>query len=879
MRRATQLTAIYAFTGFLICSIHAEEDTVTSAAPTLTRQVKASIRLLPSDAQSAKTLVPRFQSLMDNPAEIEIGCDVLSTEAIDGLSLSLTVSDPHGNEQFAGRTPILIQKGTTPVQFLWVLGDTREGRYSARMELKRRSGAVVATQDLEIKILSDASVTRKLAEVATALESLRSQIETNSEQSGPVGLARIRMAIANDYVKDANTAFQRGDWVKADSFADYLLTLARTTATQSAHAARELSADHRLEVKGGAIFDSGSPAFLFGAAADEDLISEFPALARYGLNFGVVRVGPTETLSTLLDHGDSADRLERVLSAARKQGIRVVVQLAPERLPAWAYDQWPALADSTGGSFMYDVTRPEARALLKRHVRAVGSVVRDHSSVMAVSLAENPAFRLPDDVLREGLITLARTTYRDRDHVNRVWRTHLMTLDEIAVDWNSRHKAYQFDLQSYHQELGAEFFAWLSSMMGEAAPDVPQLVQTSGTAFEPSESSMGVNREWLAPRFPISGCSVVQDFEHEYLAMGYPRQGLHYNLLRSFNPDAPVFNTADGFTCDPDVTGELAFSRVRAMMWEAAIEGLNASAMALGKAGDRAHVGILSRPEYVDGYVTASHELNALGPIVNAFQHAPAPVQILWSMSSKILSSGLPYLESVQRAYEGCSTFGYRVRFVSEHEIARTGLTGVTVLVIPQALALESDAFRAIDAFIDGGGITIRKGGSIPYDQRAVSRTDIFSTSARTVLMRAEDAPNNYLHALDAAYDLGALEAIPRAINRAGYPLEAVKTRFVLHEGQPYLYIINLRKTPVEVSLFGGYTKGRDIISGADIDFPRSLRPLELMVLALEGMPADSKKAEESPATVAYRVELAPVASEAPKTKAATPRNSKRHGR
>lgn len=863
----------------MICSIQAADDTATSSAPTLTRQFKVSIRLLPGDSRSAKTLVPRFQSLMDNPAEVEIGGDVLSTEVIDGLSLSLSIAGADGHERFAGSTPILIQKGTTPVQFLWIVGDTPDGRYSAEMELKRRSGDLVATQELEIKILSDASVVNKLREVTTALESLRSQIETNSEQSGSAGLARTRLAIADDYVKDANTAFQGGDWVKADSFADYLLTLVRNTATQSSQASRQLSADNRLDVKGGAIYDSGSPAFLFGASADEDLISKFPTLAKYGLKFGVVRVGPPETLSTLSDQGDTADRLERLLSAAQEQGIRMVVQLAPERLPAWAYDQWPALADSTGGSFMYDVMRPEARALLKRHVRAVGSAVRGHSSVLAVSLAEDPAFRLPDAVLREGLITLARTTYRDRDHVNRVWRTHLMTLDEIAVDWNSRHKAYQFDLQSYHQELGAEFFAWLSSMMGEAAPDVPQLVQTSGTAFESSESSMGVNREWLAPRFPISGCSVVQDFEHEYLAMGYPRQGLHYNLLRSFNPDAPVFNTGDGFTCDPDVTGELAFSRVRAMMWEAAIEGLNASAMALGKAGDRARVGILSRPEYVDGYVTASHELNALGPIVNAFQHAPAPVQILWSMSSKILSTGQPYLESVQRAYEGCSTFGYRVRFVSEHEIARTGLTGVTVLVIPQVLALESGAFRAIDAFIDGGGITIRKGGSIPYDQRAVSRTDILSTSARTVLMRAEDAPNNYLHALDAAYDLGALEAIPRAINQAGYPLEAVKTRFVLYEGQPYLYIINLRKTPVDVSLFGGYTKGRDIISGADIDFPRSLRPLDPMVIALEGMPADSKEPEESPGTVAYRVELAPVASEGPKIKAATPRTSMRHGR
>jgi hypothetical protein len=248
-------------------------------------------------------------------------------------------------------------------------------------------------------------------------------------------------------------------------------------------------------------------------------------------------------------------------------------------------------------------------------------------------------------------------------------------------------------------------------------------------------------------------------------------------------------------------------------------------------------------------------------------------------MSSKILASGEPYLGSVRRAYEGCSTFGYRVRFISEHEIARNGLAGVTVLVVPHVLAVENDAFRAIDEFIDAGGITIRRGGSIPYDQRAVSRMDTLVTSARTVLMRADDSPNNYLYALDAAYDLGVLEAIPRAINRVGYPLEAVKTRYVVHEGQPYLYIVNLRKAPVEVSLFGGYSKGRDVISGAEIEFPRDLRPLEPMVIALEGPLAETVVAEAGPGAAAYRVELAPVEPESKKTNTAAPRTSMRHGR
>jgi hypothetical protein len=94
--------------------------------------------------------------------------------------------------------------------------------------------------------------------------------------------------------------------------------------------------------------------------------------------------------------------------------------------------------------------------------------------------------------------------------------------------------------------------------------------------------------------------------------------------------------------------------------------------------------------------------------------------------------------------------------------------------------------------------------------------------------------PTEYLHAMDAAMVLGSLPRIPRPINASGYPLEGVKTRFVEVDGEPYLYMVNLRKTSLNCHLAGGLQTGRDLIRGRDVVFPRVLEPLDPMLIHLE---------------------------------------------
>jgi hypothetical protein len=277
--------------------------------------------------------------------------------------------------------------------------------------------------------------------------------------------------------------------------------------------------------------------------------------------------------------------------------------------------------------------------------------------------------------------------------------------------------AYRHDLIAYHQGLGAEFLSWMAIETRKRAPGVPLQVKLDGGVFDNGTVADGVNWESLAAVFEISGCAPPQNLEHDYLALGYPNQTMQYTLLRSLNPDAPVFNSADGFLNGPARTGAGSFKHVYALMWEGAIAGRSASAAPLHETPDadgRSFRGLLDFPASLAGYAAACSDLNRLAPIVAAFQKAPGDIYILWSMASAVLNNGDPYLESLKFAYEGSDTFGYPVGFITENQCARTGLGHVKILVLPQALAVPNEAFNAINHFIESGNVAIRSATPVP---------------------------------------------------------------------------------------------------------------------------------------------------------------------
>jgi len=269
------------------------------------------------------------------------------------------------------------------------------------------------------------------------------------------------------------------------------------------------------------------------------------------------------------------------------------------------------------------------------------------------------------------------------------------------------------------------------------------------------------------------------------------------------------------------------FALVQSTLWEAVISGANGMALSAGS-------DVFQYPEALEAYVTTAQDINRLAPIVEAFQRAAPEVGILFSEASKIMDDGGSHLESAQFAFEGATFAGYSLRFITEEQVIAGALNALNVLIIPDTLAVSDAAFDLLSKFVENGGTVARVGKPIPYNERGISRSDVIRSTANTILVRGLNLPTEYLHAMDAAQEKGALPEIARPINVSGYPVEGIRSRYVEYNGDAYLYIINLRKEPVNCYLAGVYQKGYDLIRGRNISFPRELPPLTPMLVRLE---------------------------------------------
>ncbi|MBX7255501.1 MAG: beta-galactosidase [Candidatus Hydrogenedentes bacterium] len=784
------------------------------------------------------TLSVRVESEYTLPTPIRLECDFESPEPVDDVRVALKATDSEGVAAYESEIVTDLEQGTSPCVFTWDTAGLKDGVYNLEIVAERTSMTRLATLTMTAEVLSEGVVQASLAKAEAATLAMTRTLERLVAEGKPSLYGTVRTAIASDALPKARAAFAEGDWRRAYTSAVAVYGMTQNLALElafrgcmGAPAAGYAPADlSKLEIRNGDFYAGDRVVYLLGTYGSDDLAETMPVLHRYGLNLGVDVVGPDETLTGTEVSTSFQAPLDRVFEAAKANNISVAVELAPNLAPAWVLEKWPELTERGGGSFPYDVTLPQARNLIEAHTRAVAGYVANKPMLNSLILTANPEFRMEGNEVREKFIASVREMYGDHNKMNRLWRTRYLNFDEITLDWALQRPPYQYDLQMFHRRLGTELLQWMAGLAKTAAPGAPVQVACSDHVFQLGEAVAGIDREALSHSMDIQGCTTLSPPIAGQVAESIGEHGMYYALLHSMNPGAPVFDSACGLHMKSisDPSGYL-----RALVWDAVISGADAVALPLQQSGDSQRA-ILDDPRAMNGLATASLDVNRLSSAVAAFQSAPAEVAILWSTSSQIYKQGEPFTESARIAYLGCSTFGYAVRFITEDQCARGELEGIRVLVIPNVLALTDEAFKAVDKYIESGGVTIRTGEPIPYNPHGHTRTDTLTTSPRTVYVRGSITPKSYMHAMDSANDMLGETQFPRAINSNGYPLEGVKTRLCMIEGALHLYLVNLREIPVDVTLQGGYSTGRDLVSGGPVAFPGTVAPLSPMLIRLD---------------------------------------------
>jgi hypothetical protein len=817
------LAATSAEPDVVICN-SAQAETASDSAPQTRNPCEEWIwieagRTAPSGpAQIQVRYLPEYA----RGGSIEFDCMISSVRLYYNAMASLEILGEDRKPLYGGELTLDVRGGDTPCTFTWNGDDLPPGIYTAYFTLRRSTKRPITWQELVVRKLSPDTLAAQLLEAATSLQSVTDFLN-NPDLSGlNVPYARVRAAFGEDAVALARRSIEKRDWRRADQLVRYIKETAESVRSQlvfggpqngSVEAGVEPNLSE-LETRGGGLYVRERPVLLLGATDGSFCPETLARSRRHGLNFAVAELGPRDTLAS--ETGKTACRagLNAYFEQATASNLAVVCRLAPQSM-------WPSA--------------PEKRRDLENHFREAAASLRSQPMLAGLCVADRPKFRFDGDTVRQGFAGFVREVYLDRDELNRSWRMLLKSMDEAEILWDHARPAYQYDWQTYHTRLGTEFLGWMRELAAGLVPDTPLQVAVSDDVFEPGESRHGIDHEELAALFDISGCMARNHATDPVYAMGYPQQTMIYSLLRSFAPDKPVFNLENRVISEQEDFGACSYAYLHSLTWEGAMAGLNASALWTGTDSEDT---LLTWPEYLEGYAAACFELNRLGNIVTAFQEAPADLAILWSVSSKIYEDGQTYLSSVRRAFEGSCFSGRKVRFVTEKQCSNGVPHTVKLLVIPETLTVSQGTFAALKRYVHEGGLVIRRGAPIPYDERGNSRQDMLNYTTQTVLVRGRGDSTEFLHAIDAVYSMGLLEPIPRAINAYGYPLEGVRTLYVEKAGEAYLYVLNLRKEPVRCHILGERQTGHDLIRDRSVSFPALLEPLDPMLIRLDKLPA-----------------------------------------
>lgn len=783
----------------------------------------------------------RYHERQEADAPISIEVEVRSEGALGERRIAAEIFDENETTVFEGELFLDVEEGATVGRFWWSLDSLPDGRYTARVTLWRTNLLMDSVQELVVRKLSPATVSavkaRAGSRVKTFLEHLHERGMVNSAYHD------VRVKLLEDYSVYLEKAPL--DSRLTYDISSYLLDTVRSLSAQIAFGARigELAdarvpkPEPQIAIKNGSFFDSGRPSFLLGFRSSEPNPRVIERAARYGLRSSAFEITPKDTILEGLETANFRPRFQPVLDAAKAANIKLNWSLAPHELG----DRSITGGRTEGG---VDIFNPQVRNLMKAHLGAASDYLGASETTLGISLLETPSFHLRGPEVRNAFSSYVENYYQDRFTLNRSWNTRFADFGQVDIWADAPSSAYHYDWQTFHQQLVTEFVKELIDAVRSQAGETPLQIEFDDTMFLPNSARNGLDHEELLEVLDFAAANVIDSAVTERYGFDFVPQTLLYTFLGSLSENKPIYNWG-GFThYESERYESYTFPFVHSSMWEGVITGMDGmSTPAPVFLDDQTAPGgtPFQRPECLDAYLTASVDFQRLAPIIQEFQTAPAEVAILWSPPSAIHNGGDPYLASLVNAYEGTSQANRKVRFISEEQCAEGQLSSVRVLVLPKMVAIGDAAFAAVEDYINNRGVQIRTTSPIPFDAWGKSRDDSFSTNFRTFYLTGDPSPTDFSHAMDAVDYIEDMPFHPMAVNPFDFPLEGVKTRHVELDGEHYLYLINLRKEPVEVYLTGTRQGGRELIRGNDVEFPRLVAPMRPMLIQL----GDSVEAEE----------------------------------
>jgi len=552
----------------------------------------------------------------------------------------------------------------------------------------------------------------------------------------------------------------------------------------------------------------------------------------------------------------------KALRSAERHNVRIPILVSPHYFPQWAYELYPDVKTCGHGFHQFCIENPNARRVLERHLRFLVSKIKDEPALGSYCLANEPEFIERCEFSRQKFLKYLKTTHGSIQRLNELWGTDFDNFDQIQIPKEPIHNvAIKFDWYTFHAQQVTDFFAWMKQVIQEEDPKRPVRVEFMMGVLNPAEGKYGIDREALCRLTEIIGCDQGTSYpgRGEY-GGNFFTQSFFYDLMKSFQPNKPIFNSEYHIIRDNDPDHYPA-NYIRTAIWEAALHGQNAFTIWVWTRKDQEpshRHSLMTRAEATEAAGRTALDLNRLAKYLVEFPKAKAEVAIFYSRTSKLLSN--VYLQSLQRLYEAVNFLHTPIRFISEDQVAAGKLRSYKFLLVPRADYVRDDAFDAILQYARDGGFVFCVDESCfrynPYgkpekdrlrqlrsameknyphrlqkiEEQWRSKVDIGSTDWAEKHAAAE--------ILDALFDDLGITRPFKVLKKDGRSPWGVEARTIQLQGKQVLSLVNWLKDPVVISVIpakGQIVRARNLVNEETLDMKKlHLQPMEPMLVEIE---------------------------------------------
>lgn len=587
---------------------------------------------------------------------------------------------------------------------------------------------------------------------------------------------------------------------------------------------------------------SRGPVFFCGYGHFGRVREDMDLWPGYGVNIIQIEIGPS---STLLSENEvslkAAEDVAKVLDNAAKRNVKVNVLLSPHYFPSWALAKWPNLAKGGGGFLGFCVDAPEAKQVIEKFLRAVVPLLKDKPALHSFCLSNEPMFdrgAACDNTRPMWEAYLARV-HGDVAAMNQRYGTKYASFAEVPIPANDAYAAPQFyDYIVFNQERFAGWHKWMADVIHSMAPDVPVHAKAMWIPISWRYSvACGLDPERFGELSQINGNDCVIQPGNDDAPIFWGEQNMYYDLQRSV-ARKPIFNSENHLQPDGS-TSYVAPEHYRTALWQGAIHGQGATTIWVWERskgpnapgyGDTAsfYGSVMDRPGCAEAVGTTCLDLNRFAEEVTALQNAPAPVAILYSMTSFARNSN--YLGAIGRAYTALNFCGVKIDFISDKQLAAGKGAQYRMIVCPDATNVPQATFDGVRDLPSKTRLVLIGDslGKDPYGNPFPADA-IAELRRRAIAYPAETASDKLWPELTA--ELGKLGGLPQVsvVDAAtGKPAWGVEWLTAKIGSRTVANLVNLTTKPIEVRFIasGRQVRASDMLSLGGLGEVRVLKPI-----------------------------------------------------